>query len=138
MLQRAWRSKRIRKKPKFEIREFLSGSTVWRRDGRWVRRRAWEVWLGSDEGGVGGVAGVRRRGWEMWPDENNNEIISKRRRHPKTIRKSYQENGGTPKPEENHIKKTERLQNHKKIISKSYHKKIISKSYQKNGETPKP
>ena len=67
-------------------------------DGRWVRRRAWEVWLGSDEGGVGGVAGVRRRGWEMWPDENNNEIISKRRRHPKTIRKSYQEDGGIPKP----------------------------------------
>ena len=48
--------------------------------------------------GMGGVAGVRRRGWEMWPDENNNEIISKRRRHPKTIRKSYQENGETPKP----------------------------------------
>ena len=37
-------------------------------------------------------------GWEMWPDENNNKIISKRRRYPKTIRKSYQENGGTPKP----------------------------------------
>ena len=48
--------------------------------------------------GVEGVAGVRRQGWEVWPDENNNEIISKRRRHPKTIRKSYQKNGETPKP----------------------------------------
>ena len=53
--------------------ESSSGSTVWPRDGRWVRRRAWEVWPGSGDGG--GRCG-----------------------RTKTIRKSYQKDGGTPKP----------------------------------------
>ena len=41
------------------------GSTVWRREKRWVRRRAWEVCLRSYEGD-GRCGRGPAMGWEMW------------------------------------------------------------------------
>ena len=105
MLQRPWRSKRIRKKPKFEIREFLwfhclaTGWEVGPATGvggvAGVRRRGWKVWLESgDRGGRCGWGPTR--GWEVWPGSGDGG--GKKCSRKKTITKLYQKNGGTPKP----------------------------------------
>ena len=49
-----------------------------------VRRQGWEVWLGPDEGG-----------WEVWPGSGDGGGKCGRK---KAITKSYQKDGGTPKP----------------------------------------